>query len=118
MLVIRDSQLRAFKAAADSRFVAKAIPYLQEDFPEELAEMGAEGAHSFALYGLHRSACYGITTEANVLAYLQVAVLLGRDFDVDDDLPWAAMILGDSSRADEDLKIELLLQAVSDHFAE
>ena len=44
-------------------------------------------------YGIERAGSYGITSKSDVCKYIDLMVMLGRDFDTDERLPWAGEIL-------------------------
>jgi hypothetical protein len=75
--------------------------YLTRTLPETCAEWGDQRLREEIGYGLTRAADYGITSERDTARYLELALLLGRDFDTSPTLPWARPILLDRASSAE-----------------
>jgi hypothetical protein len=108
MLVIRKEQLETFQDASAPHFEAAAIQHLKEAFPKHCTQLGEGQLRPFVQYGRERAALYGITSQAGVSLFLDLTLLLGRGFDTDFQLPWAAEILKDSTLPDEQTRLSLL----------
>jgi hypothetical protein len=71
--------------------------------------MGEGGLREFIQYGIRRAAHYGITAKRDVCKYIDVMVVLGRDFDKDARYAWASNIL--EQRNGSGTKAQILLQS-------
>lgn len=114
MLTIRPEQLAVLDEVARERFMEWAAGHLRKWFGPEVADLDDEGLRDFIRHGLERAAAWGLTDDASAGKYLNVMAMFGRDFDVDPDQDWAAMILGDDSIHDPQERIgELAAAAVA-----
>jgi hypothetical protein len=93
MLTIRQEQMVAFRKAELEKFVDHVSTHVRKFFPKQAEELGREGELALIRYGIERAARYGITGRSDVLKYIDLSILLGRQFDVDPKLPWAGKIL-------------------------
>ena len=59
-------------------------------------------------YGVERAGSYGIGTERDVCKYIDLMFAFGRDFDKNQDLPWASRILEDDTLKSPTVKTERL----------
>ncbi|WP_438039107.1 hypothetical protein [Sorangium sp. So ce128] len=92
-LVIRDEQLAALAARAESDFVARVSRCLRDNWPWECEAMGEESVRAAILKGIDKAARYGVTTEREVLRVINVMYLLGHDFDADPAFVWVRDII-------------------------
>jgi hypothetical protein len=97
MLVIRQEQMEALRKARIEQFEARMVVHLKQLMPEQCAALGDEAMRHDIRHGMARAAEYDITAERDVARYLELALLLGRDFDSSPSSPWARPILLDRS---------------------
>lgn len=84
-LTIRPEQLDAFSQVERRKFEDWMVAHLTRFFPREATAMGGESrVRDLIRHGIGRSAAYGITAKRDVCKYLDLMMLLGRDFDADD----------------------------------
>lgn len=107
-LIIRPPQMDAFTASAVSGFEDRVCVHLNKFFPEQCEALGQADTRDAIRYGIARAAAYGIESERGVCKYIDLMFAFGRDYDVDDDLPWAAGILADETITDPKERIEKL----------
>jgi hypothetical protein len=113
MLTIREEQLRAFRKVEVQKFVDQAAIHVGKFFPKQCRELGHDKLRELIRDGIQTGSRYGITGKADVLKYIDLTVLFGRDFDVNPELPWAAETLKSENRPND--KIESLMFQARKH---
>ncbi len=108
MFTIRKEQMEAFELASAPRFAEAAKDHLKAALPKHCAQLGDTGVGETVDYGIRKAAAYGVITQAGASLFLDLMLLLGRGFDTDFQLPWAAEILTDAALPDEQTRISLL----------
>jgi hypothetical protein len=114
MLTIRNDQMEAFTREALRDFEKFMRAHLDEYFPEQSQALDEKALHETVLYGIQRAAAYGIVAECDVCLYIDSMVQLGRDFDQDPKLPWAAAILNDKKTRDPSARVNQLYDVAVD----
>jgi hypothetical protein len=94
MLAIRPEQLAVLSQAQVKRFEDWMLAHLKTFFPKESELAGELELREKIQYGIKQASTYRITSERDVCKYIDLMMVLGRDFDRDKKLPWAAEILG------------------------
>jgi len=92
MLTIRQEQMVAFRKTEVEKFADHALAHVRKFFPKQAERLGL-GERALIRHGIERAAHYGITGRSDVLKYIDLSIVLGREFDVDPKLPWANRIL-------------------------
>lgn len=114
MLTIRNEQFAAFSNAEVRKFEDWIVAHLQQFFPAECARMGGDvQVRDLVRHGIRRAAVYGVTRKADVCRYVDLMVVLGRDFDVDGRFGWASAILAGAGEANS--RISALYDSAKDH---
>jgi hypothetical protein len=93
MLLIRDEQLSALLGVRQKEYERRLAAHLRKYFSETCAELGEGGLRDAVRYGIQRAKSYGIDAERDVVKYLNLMFVFGRDFDTDPRFPWAASML-------------------------
>ena len=90
-LVLLSRQMAKLEARECDSFMENLVSEMQALFPERFAipEQGAE----WVRHGVAHPSRYGIQAEGDVRTYVSLVMQLGRDFDVDPQLPWASHLL-------------------------
>ncbi len=101
MLVIRSSQMEAFRAHMRRQFEDRMVAHVWKVFPDQCEDLGGEVVRDAARHGIERAEAHGFSVERDVCRYVDLTFLFGRDFDTDRSLPWAAAILADSRFDDQ-----------------
>lgn len=83
MLLVRSEQMAVFSAAAEKEFEDWMVAHLNRFFADRCKRMGEEALRELIRYGIHRAASYGLTIRREVCKYIDVMLVLGRDFDKD-----------------------------------
>jgi hypothetical protein len=99
MLKIRSEQMAAFEAAALKGFEDRMVEHLRNFSPKHAQVLDEEQLRAVVRYGIERAESHGLTSERSIRIYTETMLMLGSNFDVDPQYPWAAEILG---RTEED----------------
>jgi hypothetical protein len=99
MLKIRPEQVEVFEAAALKRFEDRMVEHLREFSPKHAQVLDEEQLRSVVRYAIERAESHGLTSERSIRIYTETMLMLGGNFDVDPQYPWAGEIL---SRTEED----------------
>lgn len=111
MLIIRKVQMDSFAAAA---LTERVCDHVKEFFPEGCASLSPENFLQFVETGVKKAALYGFNASPEVCQYVDLMFLLGREFDTDPSLRWAANILQKPGYTPE-LRMDLLFGAAIEH---
>jgi hypothetical protein len=95
MLKIRPEQMQAFQEAASHQFEEDIIGYLLEYWSRKCEQLGPVRLRESIRHGLRRAQAYGLTSQQDILRYINLMFLLGHDFDRDPRFFWAHSILND-----------------------
>jgi hypothetical protein len=90
---IRPEQMAAFEQSAIRNFEQRMMSHLQEAFPKHCQILGKERLKEMIGYGWERAKSHGLIGENSIILFTDLMFLLGRGFDTDPQLPWAAEIL-------------------------
>lgn len=93
MLTIRNVQLRVFEEQALEDFEGEVFIHLLKYFPVDMALLGQEQARRAIRYSRERAGLHGLTTQGEIVRYVDLTLSLGSRFDQDPLLPWAAAAL-------------------------
>ncbi len=102
MFQLRDDHLRAMGQVAEDNFVTRAVAHLRSTYPETTKPMSDEDLSGRVRRGRQRAAVYGLSSEKQVMCFLDSGVILGETFDVNPAHAWTRPILTDPQKsADE-----------------
>jgi hypothetical protein len=113
MLTIRRAQLAAFSEVDVERFEHWMLAHLRTFFPKQCEAEGEFHLRETIRYGMKHAAAHGFRRKRDVCKYIDLMVVLGRDFDTDPQYPWAGMIL--TELRNPETKIEALHAAAKSH---
>lgn len=110
-LTLRSEQIAKLDEVAEERFENWMVAHIRECLPDDSKELSEESIRQPIRCGIERGESYGIESGPDLCSYIDIMVMFGRDFDVDQKLTWAQEILsnrdltdpadrGDSSRAE------------------
>ena len=85
--------MEVFSKGSARRFEDRMLVHLMKFFPEQCHALGEPKLRDTIRYGVQRAKSYQIEAERDVCKYIDLMTVLGRDFDTDEDLPWAGRIL-------------------------
>ena len=95
MLVIREEQMQVFDDYAFQQFIDDMVIELRNDYPTQTAEMPEKDLRKMIEDGTDRAEIYDVTTVSDVRRFLGCMLLLGQNFDTEDQTVWAGEILRD-----------------------
>lgn len=107
MLIIRAAQITVLAGPMIERLRERAATHLRAHFAEQCAALGTQGLTDAIDHGLARATAHGFRAESDLLQYLNLCFIFGRDFDGDPECAWAAAILADE-RAEPGAKMQRL----------
>jgi hypothetical protein len=87
--LIRPEQMRVFEEAALAGFEQRAVAHLQRALPDRCAALGPSAVLHSVRRAITKARGYGITSELDVLTFLNLTYLLGFDFDAEPRFAWA-----------------------------
>jgi hypothetical protein len=93
MFTLRQQHIEAFNKDIRCRFEERMVAHVNQFFPVRCQVLGAEGVREWISHGIGRAQSYSIVAERDVLKYINIMFVFGRDFDVDPEHRWAAAIL-------------------------
>ena len=99
MLPLRTEMLVALGSEAKASFVERVVAHVREALPKQFRVHGEDAIRELAREGIDKAQQYGFGVETDVCKFIDVMILLGRDFDHDPRFPWAReLLLGDLDR--------------------
>ncbi len=116
MFKFRQQHLEAFEAQATKLFTARVIAHVKSVWPAESAELGEAVTAEIVRSAVGRATLAGFSTEYDVVRYVDLAFLLGTDFDTNPRVVWTRPILADRSLAPT-AKMDKLYQRMETEFA-
>lgn len=105
--------MEVFAAGTLRKFEDLVLAHLKKFFPNQCKALGEARIRETIRYGVDRARGYQIVAERDVCKYIDLVIVLGRDFDTDDELPWAGRILRASRPPAE--KVERVRDAAKMH---
>lgn len=93
MFKISRKQMDAFSLASREGFENRMVTHLVRFFPERCLGEGENWIRQLINQGIAHAARHGIVTESDVCKYIDLMLVLGRNFDEEPDLKWAQDIL-------------------------
>ena len=112
MIQIRPEQMEAFNRLCLEEFLDRGAAQLRKEFPKEMADASDANLRIRVRRGIDRAAIYGLTSQYEVICFVDAAVLLGEDFDRDPKHAWAKVLLDDPSVSPQDKADRLLAEAL------
>jgi hypothetical protein len=103
LLRLTTTQQTALGKVKRNAFELAMVEHIKDTFPDYFAAVGPEAVAELVHYGANRPQRYGIRGQLDIRRYLQLMVILGRDFDVDPAFPWSASILTKRLKPNEKL---------------
>jgi hypothetical protein len=108
VLTIRREQLAVLSKAMRRPSEDEVAAHLRKHFPAPCDALGPDGLAAFVAYAFDRAASHGLTALRDVSKYADLAMALGRDFDVDPALPWVRAILDSPDFTDPEIRFGFL----------
>jgi hypothetical protein len=90
-LRMRQEQIRAFSDYMNQSFAKRAGLHLRNEYPEPTKTMSTDELNRFIDVGADRAARYGLVNENEIVSFMELMIVYGREFDETQD--WAHEIL-------------------------
>ena len=107
-LTIRSAQFGVFSELEVLKFEDWMAGHLKRFFSAKCDALGEACIVETIRYGIKRASQHGFRTRRDVCKYIDLMMVLGRDFDLDPELPWAAAILTGTRWKDTSAKLDQL----------
>jgi hypothetical protein len=92
-LTIRPAQFGVFSQLETRKFEAWMARHLRKFFSSQCDALGESRIVETIQYGMKRAPQHGFKTRRDVCKYIDLMIVLGRDFDTGERTRWAAGIL-------------------------
>lgn len=115
MFRIKKSQMAAFDEASLEDFEDDTVVHVKTHFPNHDRILGESRIRKVIRYGIRRAHHHGLTTERSMCLYVTLMLMLGSNFDVDLQLPWAATILSDDALKPQSARVDRLTETAMEH---
>src|SRR5438045_8647207 len=113
MVTIRAAQMSIFSQLEVQKFEEWLLLHLKKFFPRQYKASSERQLRQTIQYGIKRAEAYDVKTRRDVCKYIDLMIVFGRDFDIDDRYPWAREILG--RRRNSSAKMRAVLEAAQIH---
>jgi hypothetical protein len=115
MLVIRQGQMHVFDVDSRARFEQGIVLHFLKTYPRECRQAGGpEPVSRLVAAAVERSVAFGFTAKDQVSLFVALRFILGIDFDLDPQVPWAGQMLKSRKIRNPSLRIN----AIYDHMLE
>src|SRR4051794_35232442 len=101
MLIIRNDQMEVFRQLTLRKFEASMVTHLSVFAPVQFKLLGEELIRQIIHLGIKRAKSYSLSKWGPVRLYLELMFMLGSDFDIDSQFPWANKILTEGDQWDQ-----------------
>jgi hypothetical protein len=115
MLAIRPDQLELFRRQAQTRQELRLARHFQQFYPRECKEAGEPNVLKVVHAGIEKAATYGYLSLQQAGYTVGLMFMLGIDFDVDPQVPWAAERLRDPKISDPGRRIQAAYEAAVEY---
>src|SRR5438105_4702286 len=115
MLKLRQSHLDAFEAHVVNLFTARVAAHLKAVWPAECEELGEHALDEWARGTIRRAAALGLSSEYDVVRFVDLTFILTPDFDSNRLLGWTRPILADRTLLPS-AKLDRLYQRMDEEF--
>lgn len=116
MLKLRKEHLDAFEVHVVNLFTARVAVHVKAVWPAECGELGDAGVMETIRAAVKRAAALGLTSELDVVRYVDLGFILVKDFETNPLALWTRSILADRVLAPA-AKLERLFQRMEEEFA-
>ena len=91
MFTISKAQLESFSTTRYKNFEARAMKYLEDEYPNEYQLWGKNGMYDLLQRSIKQTEHYGMKIESGVILWTEISIIYGENFYNDE--PWALNIL-------------------------
>jgi hypothetical protein len=113
---LRKEHLAAFEAQVVSLFASRVVSHVKAVWPAECGELGDATVAEIVRAAIQRGAALGLSTELDIVRFVDLAFILAKDFDTNPLAAWARPILADKTAA-PGARVDKLYQRMEEEFA-
>ena len=95
MFKLRKEHLCAFEAHVVNLFTSRVIAHVKAVWPDECGELGENAIATVVRAAIQRAAALGLTSELEVIRFVDLAFILAPDFYIKPLSAWTQPILSD-----------------------
>ena len=110
MLRIRKEHLAAIEETLRRNFEDEMVAHVKLFFSNHHSVMGPDLIRTAIQHGIRRALSHGLTTQRSVCLYINAMFMLGGNFDLDIQLPWAQKILHTARSLPESRRADALTE--------
>ena len=115
MLKLRKQHLDAFEAHVVGLFTARVLAHVKAVWAAECTGLGDATVAELVREGIKRAAALGLTSEYDVVRYVDLTFILVKDFEMNPLAMWTRPILADRSLAPT-ARLDRLYQGMEQQF--
>lgn len=115
MLKLRPQHLAAFEAHVVNQFTARVLAHVRAVWAAECEGLGEAAIGELVREGIKRAAALGLTSEQDIVRYVDLTFILVKDFETNPLSMWTRPILADRSLAPS-AKLDKLYQGMEQQF--
>lgn len=115
MFILERRHMQIFEQASLQRFADEFVVHCREFSPHVCDTLTADELRKAVHIGIEKAKRHGFTRYGTIRFYLDMAMLLGSEFDTDPQYPWAGEILRDSAEDRQGYISECLHTATLDY---
>ena len=116
MFKLRKEHLAAFEAQVVNLFTSRVVAHVKAVWPAECAEIGDAAVVEIVRGALQRAAALGLSTELDIVRFVDLAFILAKDFDTNPLAAWTRPILADKT-APPTARLDKVYQRMEEEFA-
>jgi hypothetical protein len=116
MLKLRKEHLAAFEAHVVNLFILRVTAHVKAVWTEECAQLGDPAVTELVRNGIQRGAALGLSTEHDLVRYVDLSFILVKDFETNPLAAWTRPILADRMVPPR-LKLDRLYRKMEEEFA-
>jgi hypothetical protein len=113
---LRKEHLAAFEAQVINLFSSRVIAHIKAVWPAECGELGDPAVVEIVRGAIQRGAALGLSTELDIVRFVDLAFILAKDFDNNPLAAWTRPILADKT-APAGARLDKLYQRMEEEFA-
>ena len=116
MFKLRKEHLAAFEAQVISLFASRVIGHVKAVWAGECGELGDPAVTEIVRGAIQRGAALGLSTELDIVWFVDLAFILAKDFDTNPLAAWTRPILADKTAVPA-ARLDKLYHRMEEEFA-
>ena len=116
MFKLRKEHLAAFEVQVVNLFTSRVVAHVKAVWPAECAEIGDAAVVEIVRGALQRAAALGLSTELDIVRFVDLAFILAKDFDTNPLAAWTRPILADKTTPPT-ARLDKVYQRMEEEFA-